>query len=117
MDNQSLKKWSVKEDIIFAFWNCQCLKTAYPALCSILSDIQEKPLVIGLCETFMSNRDNFSFPVSRICQWKERTTGYGARRSGFVDKGMSFLMGEEGSSCCDLKEGLTLITEIEDKSG
>ena len=35
VDIQSLKKWSVKEDIIFTFWNCQDLRTSYPTLRNI----------------------------------------------------------------------------------
>jgi hypothetical protein len=43
VDKQSLKNWSAKDDNVFSFWNCQGLRTAYPALCYILSDLQESP--------------------------------------------------------------------------
>ena len=90
VDIQSLKKWSVKEDIIFAFWNCQGLRTAYPTLCNILSEMQETPLVIGLCETFASYRDNF-------CAWDFQFLGFASERKERLDMergGLAFLIKE-----------------------
>ena len=36
VDNQSLKKWSIKEDIIFAFLNCQGLRLGLRNLRSVI---------------------------------------------------------------------------------
>ena len=38
------------------FWNCQGLRTAYSPLCEILSLLDKKPYIVGLCETFVSSK-------------------------------------------------------------
>ena len=58
------------------FWNCQGLRTAYSSLCEILSSLDKKPCIVGLCETFVSSKSlpwDFSFP-GYICERRERTT-------------------------------------------
>ena len=58
------------------FWNCQGLRTAYSPLCEILSLLDKKPCIVGLCETFVSSKSlpwDFSFP-GYVCERRERTT-------------------------------------------
>ena len=119
LDSQSLKKWSVKEDTIFAFWNCQGLRTAYPTLCNILSDMQETPLVIGLCETFVSNRDNFSvwdfqFP-GYVSERKERQVMERGGLALLIKEGVSYWVREDLSLWLEGRLE-TLFIEIENKS-
>ena len=66
-------------------------------LCNILSDMHETPLVRGLCETFVSHRDNFSV-------WDFQFSGYVSERK-------ERQVMEPGGLALLIKEAVSLVRE------